>query len=224
MIVVAILGLLAALATVGYRRYVGRARPTEAVTMLSEMLQQAAGLLPGVRRLLAPASRQRHRLAQRQRERRRVLSQQPLCRRLRIQPHRRLHREPGPVAGGLALGRAAPARAGPVLHLPGERRRRRPRAPRGDLWPGAAGGHERHQPALVLRPGRLQPHRRRRVPQQRQRLRGQQQPIQLERVQRRAGDPTAARPLSRRGLPAARTRCSCRRDPRRSSCPRSRAD
>ena len=34
---VCILGLLAALATVGYRRYVGRARLTEAVTMLSEM-------------------------------------------------------------------------------------------------------------------------------------------------------------------------------------------
>ena len=37
LIVVAILGLLASLATVGYRRYVGRARLTEAVTLLSEM-------------------------------------------------------------------------------------------------------------------------------------------------------------------------------------------
>lgn len=37
LIVVAILGILAALATVGYRRYVGRARLTEAVTVLAEM-------------------------------------------------------------------------------------------------------------------------------------------------------------------------------------------
>jgi prepilin-type N-terminal cleavage/methylation domain-containing protein len=37
LIVVAILGLLASLATVGYRRYVGRARLTEAVTLLAEM-------------------------------------------------------------------------------------------------------------------------------------------------------------------------------------------
>jgi prepilin-type N-terminal cleavage/methylation domain-containing protein len=37
MIVVVILGILAALASVGYKRYLGRARITEAVTMLSEM-------------------------------------------------------------------------------------------------------------------------------------------------------------------------------------------
>jgi Tfp pilus assembly protein PilE len=37
LIVVAILGVLSALATVGYRRYVGRARLTEAVTILAEM-------------------------------------------------------------------------------------------------------------------------------------------------------------------------------------------
>jgi type II secretory pathway pseudopilin PulG len=37
LIVVAILGVLSALATVGYRRYVGRARVTEAVTILAEM-------------------------------------------------------------------------------------------------------------------------------------------------------------------------------------------
>jgi prepilin-type N-terminal cleavage/methylation domain-containing protein len=37
LIVVAILGLLAALGTVGYRRYLGRARSTEAATMLAEM-------------------------------------------------------------------------------------------------------------------------------------------------------------------------------------------
>jgi prepilin-type N-terminal cleavage/methylation domain-containing protein len=37
LIVVTILGILAALAGVGYRRYVGRARVTEAVTLLSEM-------------------------------------------------------------------------------------------------------------------------------------------------------------------------------------------
>jgi prepilin-type N-terminal cleavage/methylation domain-containing protein len=40
LIVVAILGLLASLATVGYRRYVGRARLTEATTILSEMLSK----------------------------------------------------------------------------------------------------------------------------------------------------------------------------------------
>ena len=37
MIVVVILSILAALATVGFRRYIGRARMTEAVTVLSEM-------------------------------------------------------------------------------------------------------------------------------------------------------------------------------------------
>jgi prepilin-type N-terminal cleavage/methylation domain-containing protein len=37
LIVVAILGLLAALAMVGYRRYMGRARTTEAATILAEM-------------------------------------------------------------------------------------------------------------------------------------------------------------------------------------------
>lgn len=37
LIVVTILGLLASLATVGYRRYMGRARVTEAVTLLSEI-------------------------------------------------------------------------------------------------------------------------------------------------------------------------------------------
>lgn len=37
LIVVAIIGLLASLASVGYRRYVGRARLTEGVTVLSEM-------------------------------------------------------------------------------------------------------------------------------------------------------------------------------------------
>jgi prepilin-type N-terminal cleavage/methylation domain-containing protein len=37
LIVVAILGILSAIATVGYRRYVGRARLTEAVTILAEM-------------------------------------------------------------------------------------------------------------------------------------------------------------------------------------------
>ena len=37
LIVVAILGILASLATVGFRRYIGRARSTEAVAVLSEM-------------------------------------------------------------------------------------------------------------------------------------------------------------------------------------------
>ena len=37
LIVVAILGILASMASVGYRRYIGRARVTEAVTLLSEM-------------------------------------------------------------------------------------------------------------------------------------------------------------------------------------------
>jgi type IV pilus assembly protein PilE len=37
LIVVAILGVLSALATVGYRRYVGRSRLTEGVTILAEM-------------------------------------------------------------------------------------------------------------------------------------------------------------------------------------------
>jgi Tfp pilus assembly protein PilE len=37
LIVVAIIGVLAALATVGYRRYVGRARVSEAVTLIAEM-------------------------------------------------------------------------------------------------------------------------------------------------------------------------------------------
>jgi prepilin-type N-terminal cleavage/methylation domain-containing protein len=37
LIVVAIIGILSSLATVGYRRYVGRARLTEGVTILSEM-------------------------------------------------------------------------------------------------------------------------------------------------------------------------------------------
>ena len=40
LIVVAIIGLLASLATVGYRRYVGRARLTEATTVLSEMISK----------------------------------------------------------------------------------------------------------------------------------------------------------------------------------------
>jgi prepilin-type N-terminal cleavage/methylation domain-containing protein len=40
LIVVAILGLLASLATVGYRRYVGRARLTEATTILAEMVSK----------------------------------------------------------------------------------------------------------------------------------------------------------------------------------------
>jgi Tfp pilus assembly protein PilE len=40
LIVVAILGLLASLATVGYKRYVGRARVSEAVTVLSEMVSK----------------------------------------------------------------------------------------------------------------------------------------------------------------------------------------
>jgi type II secretory pathway pseudopilin PulG len=61
LIVVVILGLLAALATVGYRRYVGRARLTEAVTLLSEMASKEqvyflefGGYLP-LRRDNAPA-------------------------------------------------------------------------------------------------------------------------------------------------------------------------
>jgi Tfp pilus assembly protein PilE len=61
LIVVCILGLLAALATVGYRRYVGRARLTEAVTLLSEMASKEqvyflefGGYLP-LRRDNAPA-------------------------------------------------------------------------------------------------------------------------------------------------------------------------
>ena len=37
MIVVAIIGIIAAIASVGYRRWIGRARLTEAVTMLGEM-------------------------------------------------------------------------------------------------------------------------------------------------------------------------------------------
>ena len=37
MIVVAIIGIIAAIGSVGYRRWIGRARLTEAVTMLSEM-------------------------------------------------------------------------------------------------------------------------------------------------------------------------------------------
>jgi prepilin-type N-terminal cleavage/methylation domain-containing protein len=40
LIVVAIIGILASLASVGYRRYVGRARVTEAVTLLSEMVSK----------------------------------------------------------------------------------------------------------------------------------------------------------------------------------------
>ena len=40
MIVVVILGILAALASVGYKRYIGRARVTEAVTLLSEMVSK----------------------------------------------------------------------------------------------------------------------------------------------------------------------------------------
>jgi prepilin-type N-terminal cleavage/methylation domain-containing protein len=40
LIVVAILGVLAALASVGYRRYVGRARLTEAATILAEMVSK----------------------------------------------------------------------------------------------------------------------------------------------------------------------------------------
>jgi prepilin-type N-terminal cleavage/methylation domain-containing protein len=40
LIVVAILGVLSALATVGYRRYVGRARLTEAATILAEMVSK----------------------------------------------------------------------------------------------------------------------------------------------------------------------------------------
>jgi type IV pilus assembly protein PilE len=40
LIVVAIIGVLSAIATVGYRRYVGRARLTEATTMLAEMVSK----------------------------------------------------------------------------------------------------------------------------------------------------------------------------------------
>jgi prepilin-type N-terminal cleavage/methylation domain-containing protein len=40
LIVVAIISILASLASVGYKRYVGRARVTEAVTMLSEMVSK----------------------------------------------------------------------------------------------------------------------------------------------------------------------------------------
>ncbi len=37
LIVVAIIGVLAALATVGYKRYIGRARVSEAITLIAEM-------------------------------------------------------------------------------------------------------------------------------------------------------------------------------------------
>lgn len=40
MIVVVVLGILASLATVGYRRYVGRARTSEAVAMLAEIVSK----------------------------------------------------------------------------------------------------------------------------------------------------------------------------------------
>ena len=161
LIVVAILGVLSALATVGYRRYVGRARLTEAVTILAEMAskQQIYFLEFGGYHPLRPDTTA---VPSPNEDAAGFYPVSPSRQQLRVGAHRHLDRQPGRVARRLALRSAC----GPAPRASTARTRSTPvappipRPPAPPTAPHLLGHHRRDQPALVLRAGRLQPQRR----------------------------------------------------------------
>ena len=159
MIVVAIIGILAAIGSFGYRRWIGRARLTEAVTMLAEMNSKEQTYRMEFGTYLPLRADGNVTLPSPDEAAAAFYPTSPAAASFESVRTSVSVANSAAVAGELAGDRGQPARHGPVLHLPDERRQRgrcqsRPGRRSARRWSTAYGG------ALVLRARRLQLERR----------------------------------------------------------------